>query len=266
MISNYDLVDMGFNPKYKGFSLLKEAIDLKISDVSLSANDIYKKINPEHPSTVVKNIRVCIMGSNVKSKRVCLSVPKTIENLAKYLKERTIKRSISYLRVKFEKVSFNQFKKDVLDCGFKFDDDELKVFYDEIRLPKRATVGSAGYDFYAPFDLKFEKGKTLKFPTGIKCLMDDGVVLTLFPRSGLGFKYGMQLYNTCGVIDSDYMLAKNEGHIHAKFHFLNDSVEELIVRQGDGYMQGILLPFIKTVDDDTDGVRVGGFGSTNGKA
>jgi dUTP pyrophosphatase len=264
MISNYDLVDMGFNPKYKGFSLLKEAIDLKISDVSLSANDIYKKINPEHPSTVVKNIRVCIMGFDVKSKYVCLSVPKTIENLAKYANG-GIEMSISP-RVKFAKVSFKQFKKDVLDCGFKFEEGELKAFYEAIKLPKRATTGSAGYDFYAPFDLKFEKGKTLKFPTGIKCLMDDGVVLTLFPRSGLGFKYGMQLYNTCGVIDSDYMLAKNEGHIHAKFHFLNDGVEEVIVKQGDGYMQGILLPFIKTVDDDTDGVRVGGFGSTNGKA
>lgn len=64
----------------------------------------------------------------------------------------------------------------------------------------------------------------------------------------------------------DYCLAKNEGHIHCKAHFLNNEVQEVIVKQGDGYMQGILLPFIKTVDDDTDGVRVGGFGSTNGKA
>lgn len=262
MISNYDLLEMGFSPKYKGFDLLKKAVNLKAENFGLSASDIYKKINSEHPTTVEKNIRVCIMGS--ESKYAGLSVPKTIENLAKYASG-GIEMSTSP-RVKFKKVSFKQFKKDVLECGFKFDDGELMDFWKSIRLPRRATIGSAGYDFYAPFDLKFEKGKTLKFPTGIKCLMDDGVVLTLFPRSGLGFKYGMQLYNTCGVIDSDYMMAKNEGHIHAKFHFLNDGVEEVIVRQGDGYMQGILLPFIKTVDDDTDGVRVGGFGSTNGKA
>lgn len=264
MISNYDLINLGFNPKYKGFSLLREAVNLKIADIGLSANDIYKKINPEHPSTVEKNIRVCIVGSNVKSKYVSVSVTRTIDGLAKYANG-GIEMSISP-RVKFAKVSFKQFKKDVLDCGFKFEDGELMDFWKSIRLPHRATTGSAGYDFYAPFDLKFEKGKTLKFPTGIKCLMDDGVVLTLFPRSGLGFKYGMQLYNTCGVIDSDYMLAKNEGHIHVKFHFLNDGVEEVHIKQGDGYMQGILLPFIKTVDDDTDGVRVGGFGSTNGSS
>lgn len=261
MISNYDLINMGFNPKYKGFSLLREAINLKIADISLSANDIYKKLNPEHPTTVEKNIRVCIMGSEVKSKRVCLSVAKTIENLAKYANGSI---EVSTLpRVKFAKVSFKQFKKDVLDCGFKFTDEELKAFYEAIKLPKRATTGSAGYDFYAPFDLKFEFGQTIKFPTGIKCLMEDGVVLTLFPRSGLGFKYGMQLYNTCGIIDSDYMLAKNEGHIHCKMHYLNNEVDEVHISQGNGYMQGILLPFIKTVDDDTDGVRVGGFGSTN---
>jgi dUTP pyrophosphatase len=264
MISNYDLIDMGFNPKYKGFSLLREAINLKIADISLSASEIYRVINSEHPQTVEKNIRVCIMGSNVKSKRVCLSVSKTIENLAKYASG-GIEISTSP-RVKFKKVSFNQFKKDVLECGFKFDDGELKAYYEAIKLPKRATTGSAGYDFYAPFDLVIEKGKTLKFPTGIKCLMEDGVVLALFPRSGLGFKYGMQLYNTAGIVDADYCLAKNEGHIHAKFHFLNEEIENVVVGAGNGYMQGILLPFIKTVDDETDGVRVGGFGSTNGKA
>lgn len=200
MISNYDLIILGFSPNYKGFSLLREAINLKVENFGLSASDIYKKLNPEHPTTVEKNIRVCIMGSNVKSKRVCLSVPKTIENLAKYASS-GIEMSISP-RVKFEKVSFKQFKKDVLDCGFKFDDNELRGYYNAIRLPRRATTGSAGYDFYAPLDLIIENGKTLKFPTGIKCIMDDGVVLTLFPRSGLGFKYGMQLYNTCGIIDA----------------------------------------------------------------
>jgi dUTP pyrophosphatase len=267
MISNYDLISLGFNPKYKGFSLLREAINLKIKNFGLSTCEIFRKINPDHPQTVEKNIRVCLMGSDIKSKYVCLSVTKTIENLSKYAIEKTNKSSlsISFPKVKFEKVSFKQFKKDVLDCGFKFEDNELRGYYDAIRLPRRATTGSAGYDFFAPFDLVIEKGKTLKFPTGIKCFMEDGVVLTLFPRSGLGFKYGMQLYNTCGVIDSDYMMAKNEGHIHAKFHFINDEVENIVIGAGSGYMQGILLPFIKTVDDETDGVRVGGFGSTNGK-
>lgn len=263
MISNYDLLVLGFNPKYKGFDLLREAINLKIADVSLSANDIYKKINVEHPTTVEKNIRVCIVGSNVKSKYVCMSVARTIENLAKYANGGIDVTNLP--RVKFAKVSFKQFKKDVLDCGFKFDDGELKAFYEAIKLPKRATTGSAGYDFYAPFDLVINKGEVLKFPTGIKCYMDDGVVLALFPRSGLGFKYGMQLYNTCGIIDSDYALAKNEGHIHCKMHYLNENVDSVVIGLGSGYMQGLFVPYFKTVDDETDGVRIGGFGSTDGK-
>ena len=102
MISNYDLVDMGFSPKYKGFDLLKKAINLKMADIGLSANNIYRKLNPEHPTTVEKNIRVCIMGS--ESEYSGLSVPKTIENLAKYAND-GIEMSISP-RVKFKKVSF----------------------------------------------------------------------------------------------------------------------------------------------------------------
>lgn len=260
MINNYDLLELGFNPKYKGFVLLKEAINIKLSNPSLRSIEIYKQINPSHPLTVEKNIRVCLLCSE---KGVKISVPKTIERLYKYFIKKSVVEKRTWPRVKFEKVSFKQFKKDVLDCGFKFSDDELKSFYENIKLPRRATSGSAGYDFYAPFDLKLEPGKTLKFPTGVKCFMDEGVVLTLFPRSGLGFKYGMQLYNTCGIIDSDYSLAKNEGHIHCKLHYLNNEVEGVHINQGDGYMQGIFLPFFKTVDDNSDGVRVGGFGSTN---
>lgn len=262
MINNYDLLSLGFSPKYKGFALLKEAINLKLNNIGMSYSDIYKNLNKEHPTTAEKNIRVCLMGNEKGCK---VSVPQAIDRLCSHFsKEYAMTDVNGNPRVKFEKVSFKQFKKDVLDCGFKFEDDELMDFWKSIRLPRRATAGSAGYDFFAPFDLVIEKGKTLKFPTGIKCLMDDGVVLTLFPRSGLGFKYGMQLYNTCGVIDADYSLAKNEGHIHCKLHYLNNNVEEVHVRQGDGYMQGILLPFIKTVDDESNGVRVGGFGSTNG--
>lgn len=264
MISNYDLINLGFNPKYKGFSLLREAVNLKIADIGLSANDIYRKLNPEHPSTVEKNIRVCIVGSNVKSKHVTLSVPKTIENLAKYANGGN-EMSISP-RVKFAKVSFKQFKKDVLDCGFKFNDGELMDFWKSIRLPHRATTGSAGYDFYAPFDLKFQLGTSLKFPTGIKCYMDGDVVLLLAPRSSLGFKHRWGLDNYLGVVDCDYMMAKNEGHMHCKAHYCNENLDELVIKQGEAYMQGIFVPFIKTVDDDTDGVRIGGFGSTNGSS
>ena len=87
-------------------------------------------------------------------------------------------------------------------------------------------------------------------------------VLCLYPRSGLGFKYRLQLNNTVGIIDSDYYYSDNEGHIFAKI--TNDSNENKVVtiQKGTGFMQGIFVEYGITIDDDTTIVRNGGFGST----
>ena len=132
----------------------------------------------------------------------------------------------------------------------------------DVELPRRKTLGSAGYDFYMPYDLVLEPGQTAKIPTGIRARMENGWVLCLFPRSGLGFKYRLQLNNTVGIIDADYYGSDNEGHIFAKI--TNDSNEGKVLelKQGEGFMQGIFLPFGITEDDDTNEIRNGGFGST----
>lgn len=134
-----------------------------------------------------------------------------------------------------------------------------------VKLPKRATSGSAGYDFYAPVGFELKPGETILLPTGVRAKMDDGWVLMMFPRSGLGFKFRLQLNNTVGVIDSDYFNAKNEGHIMLKL--TNDSNEgkTVSVNAGDAVAQGVFLPYGVTVDDDAAGVREGGFGSTDRK-
>lgn len=133
---------------------------------------------------------------------------------------------------------------------------------EQIRLPQRATTGSAGYDFFAPAGFELKPGETILLPTGIRARMDEGWVLMLFPRSGLGFKYRLQLNNTVGVIDSDYFNAKNEGHIMLKL--TNDSNEgrSLSIAAGEAVAQGVFLPFGVTVDDAATGQREGGFGST----
>ena len=131
-----------------------------------------------------------------------------------------------------------------------------------LKLPRRATKGSAGYDFFAPFDLTLAPGETVKIPTGIRVRMRPDYVLMLFPRSGLGFKYRLQLNNTVGIIDSDYYDSDNEGHIFAKL--TNDSKDgkTLSVKTGEGFMQGIFLQYGLTEDDDVSMIRNGGFGST----
>ena len=185
----------------------------------------------------------------------------------------------------FEKVSYEQFKEDLINTvgveylvyfiyGMdmslpKFDGNDsnaiengIKKIYENIKLPKRATVSSAGYDFFAPFKIIIKSGDTFKMPTGIRVKIDDGWVLQCYPRSGLGFKYRMQLDNTVGIIDADYYNSDNEGHIMAKF--TNDSREdkEIVINEGNGYMQGIFVQFGITTDDCADGIRNGGFGST----
>lgn len=156
---------------------------------------------------------------------------------------------------KFEKVSLTQFLK---DCSLE----NAKEIYDSIKLPKRATMGSAGYDFYAPFDIILNPGESIKIPTGIRVYIEEGYVLHLYPRSGLGFKYRLQLDNTVGIIDNDYYFSSNEGHMFAKI--TNNSLEnkQVVIKQGEGFMQGIFLQFGITVDDDVNTIRDGGFGST----
>ncbi|HOO29232.1 MAG TPA: deoxyuridine 5'-triphosphate nucleotidohydrolase, partial [Lachnospiraceae bacterium] len=139
---------------------------------------------------------------------------------------------------KFYKVSYNQFEKDWLD-SFGSTDEEIAEIYADIHLPKRATTGSAGYDFFSPISFNLKAGETIKIPTGIRVEMENGWVLQCYPRSGLGFKYRLQLNNTVGIIDSDYFYSDNEGHIFSKI--TNDSNEgrEVNVEAGMGFMQGI---------------------------
>ena len=161
---------------------------------------------------------------------------------------------------KFEKVSFEQYKKDFED---KFNTlDNVNQIYNDICLPKRATKGSAGYDFFAPIDITLKPGETIKIPTGIRVKIEDGWVLKCYPRSGLGFKYRMQLNNTVGIIDADYYFSSNEGHIFTKI--TNDSNEgkTIEIKKGQGFMQGIFVEFGITYDDDVQDIRDGGFGST----
>ena len=166
---------------------------------------------------------------------------------------------------KFHKVSKERFFADWKDTFENATQEEMEEIYKNIRLPRRATAGSAGYDFFAPADFTVEPGKTVKIPTGIRVEMDVEWVLKCYPRSGLGFKYRLQLNNTVGIIDSDYFYSDNEGHIFAKL--TNDTNENKTVelKSDTGFMQGIFVEYGITVDDDVTDVRNGGFGSTTGK-
>lgn len=154
----------------------------------------------------------------------------------------------------FEMISQRQMNKDF----------ETDIEY-EIKLPKRSTKESAGYDIFSPVDILLKPNEEIKVPTGLKVHMQKGEALLIFPRSGLGFKYYTRLANTIGVIDSDYINSDNEGHIWVKLR--NEGDKDLFINQGDAFCQAIFMPFLLVDGDNFDDGedRNGGFGSTNRK-
>ena len=134
---------------------------------------------------------------------------------------------------KFEKVSFEQFKGGYTDAIGEASDEQIREVYD-----------------------------SLKLPTGIRAKMEDNWVLQCYPRSGLGFKFRLQLNNTVGIIDSDYYYSDNEGHIFAKITNDTNEGKTVEIPAGTGFMQGIFMEYGITVDDEVEEIRNGGFGST----
>lgn len=170
----------------------------------------------------------------------------------------------------FQKISNRQFDKDFWG---------LKAEYEDIIISCRATTGSAGYDFFSPIDFTLRPGETIKIPTGIRVILPKDKFLMVVPRSSLGFKFRLQLDNTVGVIDSDYSNSDNEGHIWIKItndkkrtykagefgvvYPDNPAAQTLHIEKGQAIAQGIIMRYFTTGDDETNGVRNGGFGSTN---
>lgn len=194
----------------------------------------------------------------------------------------------------FEKVSYDQFKKDMFKYYPKLKDIQdidttLREMYNDIKLPKRATTGSAGYDFFLPFGISIDVGGMLIIPTGIRSKIKDNKHLQLHPRSGQGFKYHLIFANTVGIVDSDYYNSDNEGHIMIEIiydGFRNDSLGYINIPdnngnkklyefnkldipryidfdKGTGICQGIFVDYDLTENDDTNEIRNGGFGSTD---
>ena len=164
---------------------------------------------------------------------------------------------------RFEKVCFEQWKKDL---GIKLPDSKLREWYDGLILPCQATKASAGCDFCMPYNLNFEAGSKYRIATGVRWTTNDkdsNKVLLIVPRSGLGFKYGIKLSNTIGIIDADYCNSDNEGHIIISLENPSDKDVELV--QGKPFVQGIIVNYEIPENADSQKERNGGFGSTDAR-
>ena len=146
---------------------------------------------------------------------------------------------------KFEKISFEQFKKDISD------DIEL---YNTFRMPARETIGAAGYDFFSLSDFVIKPGEIKKLPTGVKVLMENDEFLAIVVKGGQGFSYNVRLINQVGVVDKDfYNNPGNEGHIWIGLK--NEGNKDYVVNKGDGIAQGIFIKYLIT-DDDSETPKI----------
>ena len=141
----------------------------------------------------------------------------------------------------FEKISYDQFKKDISDN---------KELYDSYNIPKRKTKYAAGYDIFLIEDLVINPNEIIKIPTGIKANMLEDEVLFLIIRSGMGFKYNIKLCNRVGIIDKDYYNnLNNEGHIFLKIQ--NEGKSKVEIKKGESICQGIFMKYLK-VDNEIE--------------
>lgn len=149
--------------------------------------------------------------------------------------------------------------------GFEIVKDEMRKFpNDNIELPIRGTAKSAGYDMRTPIEIIIPPyGESKAIATDIKAYMQDDEVLEIHVRSSLGFKKGLMLMNTTGIIDSDYYSNNdNDGNIHFKLKNLTD--KEVIIEKGERVIQGIFKKYLIADDDQCiNNERGGGIGSTD---
>lgn len=168
--------------------------------------------------------------------------------------------------MRFTKVSYNQFIKDYFKIFYADStqlplgiDGYLKEVYEDIKLPKRGSAYSAGYDLHTPIAFRLEPNETILIPSGIRAEIGTDKVLLIAPRSSTGMK-GLFIRNTLGVIDSDFAYAKNEGHI--MYGLKNTGDTTLTFGRGERILQGIIVQYFVMDDDDATEVREGGIGST----
>lgn len=141
-----------------------------------------------------------------------------------------------------------------------------KGFEDKgINLPVRKTKYSAGYDIEAAEDVvvpSFKKGMApTLIKTGLKAYMQDNEMLLLYNKSSNPKKKGLIMANSVGVIDKDYYgNLENDGHI--MFAFYNIKEEDIEIKKGEAIGQAIFEKYLITDDDNAEGERIGGFGST----
>ena len=132
----------------------------------------------------------------------------------------------------------------------------FKKINENATIPERATEHSAGYDISASETVTIQPDEIKMVSTGLAVQLGDDEVLKLYDRSSNPVKRCIALINSVGIIDSDYYPQEFKGL------FMNISKEPVTISKGQRIMQGVFVKYLTTDDDNANGKRTGGFGST----
>lgn len=136
----------------------------------------------------------------------------------------------------------------------------IKPLHFNFNKPTKGTEGAGAYDLYMPVSGSIPENGICKVGLGFAAEVPVDHVALILPRSGIGAKYGVELNNTCGVIDSDY-----RGEWIATLR--TKTGEEFFWKAGDRILQFVLVPAISVELEITDELSTtergsGGFGSS----
>lgn len=153
----------------------------------------------------------------------------------------------------------------------------------DISLPVRKTKNSVGYDIEAAEDTvipsiwktvfanmkkflsgntEYETFKPTLVKTGIKSYFGEDEVLVLANRSSNPGKKGLVLANSIGIIECDYYEnLDNDGHL--MYAYYNFFPTDTVIKKHEVIGQAYFQKFLITDDDKAEGIRLGGFGSTD---
>ena len=136
----------------------------------------------------------------------------------------------------------------------------IKKLNDKAVIPTRGSDSAAGYDLYSTEFAILKPGERLLFKTGLAMEIPDGYYGKISPRSGLAYKYGIDVL--AGVIDSDYrddvgVILINHGS--ADYNVLvGDRIAQIVFHQYGSLANGFFVVDKFLTEED----RGGGFGST----
>ncbi len=134
----------------------------------------------------------------------------------------------------------------------------IKKLDEDAIIPTKANRLDAGYDLYAFHGTILQKHAHKLIKTGISMAIPEGYVGLIWPRSGMAYKHGIDVF--AGVIDSSY-----RGEIGVVLY--NSQYSNYSIEKGDRIAQILFqkvedfdLHVVENLDDTSRGV--GGFGSS----